>query len=132
MTTWIKLLPLEISNITEMWEPEQEVDEAFDHPVGEMSDDLRKLFSLWRQTQKCAEQLILEARYSHNADEQKSLGTRAFEIQKKAEVLREIFWISVRDEFGLWNKDAIGVCRGYLVIWSDKKPMTFLDFLGGG
>ena len=53
-------------------------------------------------------------------------------MQERAEALRGIFWISVKDTFGLWdNKGSVGVRKGFKVAWREKEeaPRGLSDFI---
>lgn len=132
MNTWLELLPFELNEITDYFEPELEFDPNKYYRIGEMTESLKKLFTLWRNLDKEAERSLLNARYGKNEQERKSCMTKAAELKEKARAARLIFWISLKDTFGLWDKECVAVTKGFSVAWSDRKEgPDFLDFLMG-
>jgi len=115
MTTWLKLLPLELQEITDFMEPPMEVEQN-DNIVGVMSDDLKRLYTLWRVCTRGFEQAKLDYRFSNN---NKDL-VKGQEYKFKAEALQRIFWTCVNEEFNLWDKPETGVRKGWQVCWSDE------------
>ena len=129
MNTWLELLPLELNEITDYFEPELEFDPNKYYQVGKMTESLKKLFTLWRNLDKEAERSLLNTRYGKNEQERKSYKTKTAELKEKAKAARLIFWISLKDTFGLWDKKCVGVTKGFLVIWSDEERPDFLGLL---
>ena len=119
MSTWLKLLPLELQELDKLSEPDTQIKPG-DHEVGVMSDDLKKLYSLYRSVDRASDQAKLD--YRHSLEEERAqLVGRAAELDKKAEVLRELFWIGVNDEFNLWSKRATGIRKGWKVVWYTRE-----------
>uniref|UniRef100_A0A6M3KK32 Uncharacterized protein n=1 Tax=viral metagenome TaxID=1070528 RepID=A0A6M3KK32_9ZZZZ len=107
--------------------------EKDDHVVGTASDMVQKLFTLGKMMQKDAAQMELDAKFCSNLEEQVGLLAKYNELQAKAAVLKELFWIGVRDEFALWNK-SVGIRIDYTVVWNDKDempPIARMFGLGG-
>ena len=115
MTTWLKLLPLELQEITDFMEPPAEIKKN-DNVVGVMSDDLKKLYTLWMMCTREAEQAKLNHRFSHSLEDEH----KAVEYKAKAEALRHIFWTCLNEEFDLWNKYTSGIRKGWQVCWSEE------------
>jgi len=138
MSTWLKLLPVELGEITEKEyiEPQEELDPQKFHIVGEMTDDLKRLYTLWLVLSKERDECALTAKYAKDEREEKLNIAKYAELEEKTDVVKRIFWISLRDEFGLWNKlDGIrvGVSKGFKVVWAERPPRgrSFLDGLMG-
>ena len=130
MSTWLKLLPLEIKEVNDLGEPDTEVN-IHDHIVGELSNDLRKLYTMWKKTTEVAARTKVDLLFS-NSKHKEELDRRFSELSSKSEALREIFWIGVHDEHDLWSKDSVGVRRGWKVVWSDSSSGPNLrDIIGG-
>jgi len=130
--TWFRLLPSELNGIQDedYWDPEIECDTRTDNLVGVMSDVLKQLFTLYRRLDELAARTKLDARYSRNIDDAKQNAFRAIEFKTKADALSEILWISIRDEFNLWDKPSIGLRRGFKVVWEDiPEPPNIRDIL---
>ena len=115
VTTWLKLLPIEFQFITDFAEPGAD-STKYDHQVGVMNDELKRFYTYWQSCAKSAEQMMLDARYSNPSEEDIA---KIRELQAKVEVLHDIFWIAIKDEFGLWIKSSVGVRRGFVVVWCD-------------
>ena len=135
MSSWFKLLPMELSTIDEsdFVEPAYE-QEAKDSPVGEMSDITRRLFTLSLFLEKNARQAGLDARYCADKTERLELRAKSQECMEKAKLIADLMWISIKDEFGLWGK-PVGVRAGYKVVImpepEDGMPPFFRGFFGG-
>ena len=114
MTTWLKLLPLELQQITDFREPSAEVGKN-DNVVGVMSDDLKRLYTLWMVCTREAEQAKLNYRFSDDLRDQ----CKSREYKFKADALRHIFWTCLNEEFNLWHKSMTSVRKGWQVCWSD-------------
>jgi len=127
MSTFLKLLPLELQEIKTYSEPHVEVGDN-DHTVGTMSDELKKLYTLYMSYLRRAEELKLEARFGQIADTVEH-SARTFEMKSKAEVLAGLFWVGVNDAFSLWTKPSSGVRKGYTVVWSDSEDNDLSSFL---
>ncbi|GAJ23799.1 unnamed protein product, partial [marine sediment metagenome] len=87
MSTFLGLLPIDLQEVKEYQEPDMETERG-DHIVGTMSDDLKKLYTLWRQFSYRASELALQLAHGR---QNVSRGEVA-EIRTKAEVLKELFW----------------------------------------
>lgn len=124
MSTFLRLLPFELQEVQEYSEPDSEVEKG-DHIVGIMSDDLKKLYTLWRQFSYRASELALQLEYGR----QNVSRAEVDEIKTKAGLLGGLFWIAVSDEFGLWNRKSTGVRKGYKVVWSDEEGPDLSSFL---
>lgn len=124
MSTFINLLPIELQEVEEYKEPDMNMEKG-DHIVGDMSDDLKKLYTLWRQFSYRADELKLQLRYGRQ-----NVGkAEVAEISTKAEALRALFWIAVADEFELWDRGNTGVRKGYKVVWSEEQRPDMPPFL---
>lgn len=131
MTTFIELLPLELREITDYREPPYELEKS-DHEVGVMTEDLKKLFTLWNNTMHSTITLKAELQFGNVANEKES-SMKLDELVMRVDVLQRIFWFCVRAEYELWDKDSVGVRRGFVVVWGDRDPndSPFRRFLEG-
>ena len=117
MSNWLMLIPMELSMVEQLLDPPGEV-KSSDHQVGEMDNELKKLYTLWQQLEKSTYQTMLDARYKQLTPEEEA---KINEMQQKTSVLRATFWIVVKDTFQLWGKESIGVRHGFMVVWSDSQ-----------
>ena len=124
---------MELQEVSDFLEPNREI-ERNDHVVGEMSDDLKKLYTLWNSTMKSAMQLQMERMFGQVKDKD-DWKARFDEITDKIEILQRLFWFAVKAEHNLWGYPSIGVRKGFTVVWSDTQesgPSDFLRRLLGG
>lgn len=100
-----------------------------DHVVGVMSEDLRKIFGVWRDLGSRAEalsdrikRLVIKNRHKPEAPpEVQKLLDDLLLLGSRVSVLDELFWCSVRHEFGaLAGKPALGVRKGWKVVWTEE------------
>jgi hypothetical protein len=133
---WLKFLPMELREIDEVIEPRGEISPG-EKVIGEMTEDLKKLFTAWMLAKKRSEEFKLEAKIG-TSDPEEAI-TNGYMWFARGDILQRMFWASVSDEFGLW-KNALqdyttGVRKGFkVVIFEDKKPdiPDFLKRLFGG
>lgn len=131
-TSWLKLLPLALQDVTDFFEPIDEFDSRQECYAGEMSEDLKRLYTLWQHCLKSAMQQGVDARFARSRNEREySLGAFV-EFSAKAKALEGIFWISVRDTFSLWSKSDIGIRSGFMVVYrAGQEIINIYDFQQG-
>lgn len=130
MGTFWRLLSLELNSLdqNDFFEPDAEF-EPDDQIVGDLSEELIRLYTMWRLLEKQAIERMTEAKYGRLPGEQKrEMICKGKELHKKAELLRELFWIEVKDEHHLWDKSSIGVRKGRKVVWFEEEGPTILGF----
>lgn len=136
MSTFLKLLPLELSGISanDIAEPEYEMEEG-DREAGIMSEDVKRLFTLGRQLEKDSTQNMLDGKYCTDKARKLELEAKAYELEAKSRAIKELMWISIRDELGLWT-EGTGIRRGFKVVVTKEKendlPPFLRHFLIGG
>lgn len=128
---WLELLSLEVGSISEeeFIEPDVKLDEEFDHPVGEADEDLRRLFTKWRQLMEAADRTAVDARYARDERARQEVATQAWELLTKAQIVGELFWICVKDSFDLWTKSSVGIRKGWIVVWSEREDSPVIGLL---
>jgi hypothetical protein len=133
MSTFLKLLPLELQDVKQLSEPNEDVKRG-EHVLGKCSDDLKKLFSLSVQKMKEAKRMAFEESMADEKNEENSV--KAFEIKTKAELIRTLFWVGVRDELECWDKENLWLRKGWKIVWIDTPTLNLGDiigrFFGGG
>ena len=128
MSTWIKLLPLELNDISAFIEPTDKTKKG-EKVVGAMSTSLKQLFTLWMSTERAAAETMLDIKYSGVTAEKKA---KMGEMREKANALQSIFWIAVKDELSLWGGDTIGARTGYQIVEFKAPPEPpFMKFFRG-
>lgn len=140
-----KWIGRELARIKEedLIEPEYEMNPKTDHVLGEMSEELKRLFTLWRKTgqvtraatktaREALKKIILELPAEANdtdLDEAKKkaeqLETSICIAKEREDAMCQVFWVSVRDEFPGANDKSLAVCKGFKVAWIEggKEPM---------
>lgn len=101
--TWLRLLPMEIDSVTDLVIPSGAVGRD-EKPLGEMSDGLKRLWTLSLSLKKAAALCKVERQFVTSPDETWRLFAREHELETKAKALSYIFWISFYDELGAWGK----------------------------
>jgi len=136
MSTFLKLLPLELSSIADndIVEPTSQVEEG-DHIIGDMSNSVKQLFTLGRMLEKDAKQNMLDCQYCTDTVKKQELEAKATELEAKSLIISLLMWISIRDELGIWTED-IGIRCGFRVVVTKEKEDDLPPFLrrlmGGG
>ena len=128
-------MELEAMGPDDLMEPTSAAVEDEDEPVvGEAGVELKKLYTLWQKWEQAAMETALLARYSRRGEREirEALST-AEALMRKSELIKQFFWASVREAFGLWDKDVIGIRRGWKITWSesDESLPPFLKKLFG-
>jgi len=139
MTTWLRLLPLELDEVKEeeLVEPRSPMDSAKDSEVGEASMDLKKLYTLWMRAEKEMHQIMFKLRFEVDdplvgLEEAKSILRK---LSDESDALKAIFWVSVKEEHNLWDKPSIGIRKGWKIVWfpdEDDEPNLPPGFKGFG
>ena len=125
MNTFLQLLPIELNEVKEYHEPVSKFGKN-DHKVGVMSEDLKKLYTLWNNSMRTEAMMKAEREFGKVADPEE-YDAKLDEISQRAEILRLLFWFALKTEHDLWCRN-VGVREGFVVVWSDEEPNP-LDFL---
>jgi len=134
MSTFLRLLPLELAEIEEdsFIEPEDEV-APNEHVVGEMTPDQKRLYTKCRLLRKEGLDVLNNLTICRRNEQQQL--AKASELARKSQAISEMFWVAINDEFALWDKDHIGVREGFKVVWIESNneetppPGDFLKWL---
>ena len=119
-TTWLKLLPLELED-TKNIEPEDDI-KVGETEVGCLPNDLKKLYSYKRALGEQGLRLTLEARLCSDKVKQVEMSAQLCRLKMTADIVNNLFWVAVNDEFDLWDKSDIGIRKGWIVVWYEDKP----------
>ena len=151
-----KWIAEELAKIKEqdLVEPEYEMSPKTDHVLGEMSEELRKLFTLYRKTgqattatmktaRKAVKEILIELPEEANHTDLEKAEKKAKELEaliclarEREDAVREAFWISVKDEFPEAKNRSLAVCKGFKVALTEKEAMfqtvrTIIEELSG-
>ena len=127
MSTFVKLIPMELADIHDYQEPARDLAPE-DQIVGEMSTDLKKLFTLSLAYARKTAEAKVELAFGKPSEDLHSVG-RVSELEEKTKVITSVFWIAVKDELGLWDKESIGIRKGFRVVWNENSQPDLGDFL---
>ncbi len=116
--TWLDTIRLELENMgPDLIEPSTEVRQG-DHTIDATVDAAHKrIYTLAMLQKKFREQAVLEARYACSRDVWRREVKRAVEFEKKAEILMEILWTSLKDSLDLWDKARLGIRKDWTLVW---------------
>ena len=121
-STFMSLLPLELSAVDESQYIEPlEFTESDMNYLGEATEIMKKLYTLWLLKDKAAEECYTQARYSRTDEERKLHDAAGAEYRTKAQAVRQLFWIAVQDEFNTWGKESVGIVKGWRIYWSNER-----------
>jgi hypothetical protein len=130
-TTFMSLLPMELNSISDndLMEPPAPVERG-EKVIADISNSLmlKKLFSLCSmKTRECL-RLKNEIRFIPESDSSDyvSLKSQIHEYEEKGELVRGLFWIGLKDELGLWNRDGIGIRTGWKVVELPEHQRLFM------
>lgn len=129
MSTWLETLQTEIQDelkSVHLMEPNTDLG-ADDRIVGDMDEQLRGVYSLAMRWMKTAADNATAAQFETNKERQELLSEQAQRLAKKSKILLDIFWISIKEQFDLWEKPSIGVRRGCKVVWSESSTPPIVD-----
>ncbi len=103
-TTWLDLLPRELELIgeDELIDPGDPMgrDEEL---IGEMTLNQKKLYTLLEKMSKELDELTVQAKYAPYKEKENYV-SKLHEIKDKVDVIKEIFYISLKDHFGIWKQ----------------------------
>lgn len=122
--SWFDLLKVEMDTLSpeELLKPDTEV-EMNDHIVGDAATDteLQQLYAVGIKLMEAAERAVLDAKWTKgDKAKQEELLAKANELHEKGKLVIDLFWVSIKDSFRLWDKSAVGVREGWQVVWSDQ------------
>ncbi len=131
MPLWIDGISKQLDNLVEaeFFEPPTELKQG-DQVVGIAGEQLRRIYTLMLLLQRRALEADIEAKFSNDKIREES-ELKAMRFAENAEVLTRIMWISVKEEFNLWNKPRVGLRTGWKVVWGEEDTPSISDVLGG-
>lgn len=132
---WLDDLQAELKAIDpdKILEPAEEV--FPEHTIiGEVKDmDIKKLYTLLElratlMIEKRAE--LLASNHINNSAERDRLESEFLRLQGEVNVLRELFWVSIRNSLGVWNS-GLDLCKNWKIARCDcpKKIRESLEKL---
>ncbi|MDO8424737.1 MAG: hypothetical protein Q7S70_02240 [bacterium] len=116
--------------ITQFREPEMPFDPAKHKVAGEMSEELKRLFTLWRKAIDNTNDSLDKVRRSDGKPRQKAMKV-FYMADAEADALRASFWLALRLEHDLWGVPCIGVTQGFKVVTEEKRGDLEGPMFGG-
>ncbi len=98
---------------------------AEDHIVGEVPDDLKRLFVLAVHYWGEVSTIFLQASRSGSPEDRKRQTEEAGTLALKTQLLMDIFLVSLKDAFNLWGKPSVYVREGWQVVWNNSENPGF-------
>ena len=130
--SWLGMLRMELSLIDEYIDPEMDYDEKDETFVGKASEEVKRLWTYYSRTEEKATRTLIDAKYCKKGSEKDELVKHAFEMKLKAEMARSILFLSLRDQFGIWNPTVgIGLRSGFQITTFKDTSNPLLDMLRG-
>jgi hypothetical protein len=129
----LSLLLVELNQIEEdqFAEPDSDM-QTTDEDVGEMNDYHKRLYTLARKMGRVAAEALVEGKFNNDATKKQDSMKRAEEYKTKSTIVMDVMWASINDDFSLWDKETVGVRRGFrVVINKSKRPRGLLEILSG-
>lgn len=130
-TEYMKLLPLELGQLKDeqLLEPESEI-RYNDVVVGEMTDIQKKLYTLMSLKERATDEYLVAYKYETDDSKKREIFGTGSKCAFEARLLNCLFWMSVNDEFSLWEYEKCGARKGWKIVRSKRTMNTnFLDFL---
>lgn len=126
---WLDEIKAELDEFTPeflgSFEPQIEAEKG-ERVVGELTDDLKKLFSLmarYRIKGRRAFVAFIHGVFKEGVAYEENL-LEYVVLSEKARVLKEIFHISINNAFNLWQKPAFGVRKSWKVVLVEEETKT--------
>lgn len=128
MGTFLKLLNLELQDIKEFVDLGNDPEQS-DHVAGVMTDEQKKLYTYYMKLKRQLDESRVTAKYSKDP----AASGKVDELEEKVKVTRAIFYFTIREDFALWDKEVVAVCKGHQIVWSTGPPALGLlpPFLRG-
>ncbi|MGD0576527.1 MAG: hypothetical protein ABSA74_00420 [Candidatus Staskawiczbacteria bacterium] len=131
MATWLDVLRDELAKLdpASFAEPRGGVEDG-ETVVGVVGEEFRRIHELATNYERMAAEKAIQGRYARDDESREFNGELACKFAKKSNMLYEIFWISVKDELDLWDKPALGVRKGWNIVWFSPPRRPHLEILG--
>lgn len=126
---FITLLGLELSMVDKINEPQDEILPG-ENIKGEISEELRKLYTVWKRLGQSAGALENDIQWGNSSPEAIA---KVHELKAKASIIKAIFWTAIQDELHLWGgSDSLALRTGFRVVGCKGPDIhPFFKFLGG-
>src|SRR3990167_6646418 len=120
ITEWVRMLPMELDMVkptrfanNDEAEPKEKI------LLTEVSDDLKKMWCYSKQLAKEAATLALEGSFGKDNGEEvnkEQTLARCYELKKKADIVKDIFWLCCNEEANSWGIGGIGIRKNWELV----------------
>ena len=126
---FITLLGLELSMVDKINEPQEEILSG-DNIKGEISEDLQKLYTVWKRLGQSAGALENDLQWGNSGPDSIA---KVYELKAKASIIKAIFWTAIQDELHLWGcTESLALRKGFNIVgYKGPEVPPFFKFLGG-
>jgi len=117
MASALDALMEEINSVEEQdyINPLEEMEEG-GRAVGDMTHKMLQLFTMWQRWEEKAERLTIDAKYARNKEQKDAMIPGVELAHRRANIVKELFWLEVHTGFPLPGDGAVTVCIGRKVI----------------
>ena len=132
MIEWLKLLPLELKEVEVSKQPNDEPVADTEVVVDyEVPDELKRIWTFARALAKEAAEIALQSEFTDDSTKESraELRCRAMELKRKAEIVKDLFWIGINKGANVWEVDSIGIRRDWKVVTKVKRNDDIPPFL---
>ena len=122
---WVRMLPMELDMVkstkfanNDEAEPNEKI------LLKEVSDDLKKMWCYSKQLAKEAATLALEGSFGGDNGEEvnkEQALAKCYELKKKADIVKDIFWLCCNEEANSWSIGGIGLRKNWELVELNKK-----------
>ena len=123
-TTFLKFLPIQMSDIKDYHDVPMDATPS-DNIIGDMTDDQKALWTIQCQYQRRSLEIGVQIQCEGTSP---LLQSSWSEADLKMKACSWVLAVSLRDHFNLWDKDYVGIRKGFKVVWVARPPIPFQSF----
>lgn len=129
MIDFLTLIEYELNRVETIIEPSDDIQPGEDI-VGEISEELQKFYTVWKQTGKTAGALENDMRWGNVSPETMA---QVQELKTKAQAIYLLFWIAVQDEMKRWDpRDHLAIRKGFKLVKCPQPEIPNIFRIWGG
>lgn len=123
MTPFLKWLNEQLNAVQDFWEPDSVLEEG-DEVIGEMDEDLRRLFTVYRSYRErlLAHIEALEKEYTSPIDLPEEERNELELMDERDDRLHDLFWQEVFETVGVHK--PVGVRKGFLIVKFEREEVA--------
>ncbi len=129
MSTWLHKIATDIEEVSGdgLPVPDAPVGEG-EQELGVATPDQQKLYLLAMRWEKAAAECAIAARFARQQEDKQRFNARGVSFLHKACLIKEGFWIELRDTFHLWEQ-SVGIRDGWKVVSFEAPTNSILAAL---